>query len=410
MATYSENRRRGWLMVAYGALSLMILQYLCYNAFSLFVVPITEDLGISRSALSLTTTIASIAGMVIAPIAGRLFSVKSVRKLMLMGLTVTSLSIALQYFAKSVMLLYVLAGVRDCGVEFCLMMPLAILMNRWFGNDRSFAFSIISIGTSLGGVLLSVPLSNLIAGAGWRNAYLICGLGAMAILVPLCFFIVKDWPEGTQPASAPKAGEDGESAPKGDVKSFTAQLHKDGRFWLLAIGLMANSFCCVGLYHISTFAQSLAFDPGFAAMMISVHSIGAVVSKLLMGKLFDRKGIRGGVLLGSGCQILAYGLMILACMMPGKALLVASILAYGLSFGSQSLYSSSIISRIFDMEYYSIVAGELAVFVLLAGAFSNPVVSAVYDMTHSYSIAWTLCLAMGAVALVCLMSLGKKKA
>ena len=56
-------------MVAYGALSLMILQYLCYNAFSLFAIPITEDLGISRSALSLTTTIASIAGMVIAPTA-----------------------------------------------------------------------------------------------------------------------------------------------------------------------------------------------------------------------------------------------------------------------------------------------------------------------------------------------------
>ena len=128
-----------------------------------------------------------------------------------------------------------------------------------------------------------------------------------------------------------------------------------------------------------------------------------------MGRLFDRKGIRGGVLLGSGCQILAYGLMVLTCMMPGKALLVASILAYGLSFGSQSLYSSSIISRIFDMDHYSIVAGELAVFVLLAGAFSNPVVSAVYDLTQSYAAAWIVCLAMGAVALVCLMSLGKKK-
>ena len=408
MSNYSNNRKRGWLIVAYGALSLMILQYLCYNAFSLFVVPITQDLGISRSALSLTTTIASIAGMIIAPIAGRLFSVKSVKKLMLMGLTVTSLSIALQYFAKSVMLLYVLAGVRDCGVEFCLMMPLAILMNRWFGEDRSFAFSIISVGTSLGGVLLSVPLSNLIASAGWRNAYLICGLAAMAILVPLCFFIVKDWPDGVGSASGSAA--DGEkAASKEDSKSFSVQLHKDRRFWLLAIGLMANSFCCVGLYHISTFAQSLAFDAGFAAAMISVHSIGAVASKLLMGKLFDRKGIRGGVLLGSGCQILAYGLMVLTCMMPGKALLVASILAYGLSFGSQSLYSSSIISRIFDMDHYSIVAGELAVFVLLAGAFSNPVVSAVYDLTQSYAAAWIVCLAMGAVALVCLMSLGKKK-
>ena len=395
-------------MVAYGALSLMILQYLCYNAFSLFAIPITEDLGISRSALSLTTTIASIAGMVIAPIAGRMFSVRSVRKLMLMGLTVTSLSIALQYFAKSVMLLYVLAGLRDCGVEFCLMMPLAILMNRWFGEDRSFAFSIISVGTSLGGVLLSVPLSNLIATAGWRNAYLFCGLGAMAILLPLCFFIVKDWPEGQGPAAGISAEKGEGDAQKTDSKSFVAQLHKDRRFWMLAVGLMANSFCCVGLYHLSTFAQSLNFEGSFAAMMISVHSIGAVMSKLLMGKLFDKKGIRGGVALGSGGQIAAYGLMVLACLHPSKTLLVASILAYGLSFGSQSLYTSGIVSRIFDMDHYSIVAGELAVFVLLAGAFSNPVVSAIYDMTQSYTAAWVICLAMGFVAMVSLWSLGKK--
>ena len=188
------KKNYGWFIVAYGVISMMVIQYLSYNAFSLFVVPITEDLGITRGKLSLTTTIASLVGMVVAPIAGRLFSRKSVKRLILIGLTLTSLAIASQYFAASVHVLYALAVLRDIGVQFCMIMPLSILMNRWFKENRSFAFSIIAVGISLGGVLFSVPLSDLIDTAGWRQAYLICGLIALAVLVPLCALVVKDYP------------------------------------------------------------------------------------------------------------------------------------------------------------------------------------------------------------------------
>ena len=47
----------GWLIVLYGALVMSTLHYTCFNSFGLFVVPVTEGLGISRAAFSLTMTV-----------------------------------------------------------------------------------------------------------------------------------------------------------------------------------------------------------------------------------------------------------------------------------------------------------------------------------------------------------------
>ena len=88
---------------------------------------------------------------------------------------------------------------------------------------------------------------------------------------------------------------------------------------------------------------------------------------------------------------------------------IASILCYGLSFGSQSLYSPSIISRTFGFEHYSLVAGEAAVFTLLGSAISNPVVSGSFDLTQSYTVSWIICLGMGLLSLVCFLSLVKRQ-
>jgi len=230
----------------------------------------------------------------------------------------------------------------------------------------------------------------------------------MGLLIPLCLVIVRDYPAGWQ---APAGEDSGPAQEKGQGKdtAFIRQLHRDSRFWLLAAGMACNSFCCVGLYHISTFPETLGFPGSFAALMLSVHSIGAIASKLIMGQLFDKKGLKGGILLGSAGAAAAYLLMVLASLQPAKPLIVAAILCYGLSFGSQSLYTSAIISRVFDIRYYSIVAGEIAVFTLMASAFSNPIVSGLYDITRSYTPAWILCSGMAVLALVCLMRLAGKQ-
>ena len=62
----------GWLIVIYGALVMSTLHYTCFNSFGLFVVPVTEGLGISRAAFSLTMTVGSIASVIASPLTGDL--------------------------------------------------------------------------------------------------------------------------------------------------------------------------------------------------------------------------------------------------------------------------------------------------------------------------------------------------
>ena len=66
----------GWFIVA-GCVLIMALGYApLVSCASLFIKPITEDLGIGRSAYTLVNTISTLLGVFLAPLAGKLMSSK----------------------------------------------------------------------------------------------------------------------------------------------------------------------------------------------------------------------------------------------------------------------------------------------------------------------------------------------
>lgn len=148
----------GWIIVLYGALVMSTLHYTCFNSFGLFVVPVTEGLGISRAAMSLTMTIGSAASVILAPVAGNMLAKKSVKKCMFLGILVSGLCIFCQGFATSVFHLYFLTLILQAASMFALALPFSVLMLRWFDENRAFATSIIFVGVSLGGACLHRPL------------------------------------------------------------------------------------------------------------------------------------------------------------------------------------------------------------------------------------------------------------
>jgi len=54
-------------------------------------------------------------------------------------------------------------------------------------------------------------------------------------------------------------------------------------------------------------------------------------------------------------------------------------------------------------EHYSEVCGEAAVFNLLAGVVSNPLLSGLYDLTGGYTLAWCVCLGFSVASLLLLL-------
>ena len=72
----------GWWIVVVCTLIMATFFTLLLSCISLFIVPITEDLGITRSAFGVFSTILMILGMILSPIAGKICATKNTRTIM----------------------------------------------------------------------------------------------------------------------------------------------------------------------------------------------------------------------------------------------------------------------------------------------------------------------------------------
>ena len=70
----------GWWIVIACTLIMGTIFPLIHACLSLFIVPVTEDFGISRSTFSVFTLIASTTVMFFAPMAGKLLATRNIKK------------------------------------------------------------------------------------------------------------------------------------------------------------------------------------------------------------------------------------------------------------------------------------------------------------------------------------------
>ena len=85
----------------------------------------------------------------------------------------------------------VLAAAGLCAVSW---VPSGALMARWFTERRGSMMGLAFSGMGAG-VLAIGPLAQwLITSHGWRAAYLILGLGTLAVLLPLIWLGVREAP------------------------------------------------------------------------------------------------------------------------------------------------------------------------------------------------------------------------
>ena len=71
----------GWVIVAYGVLCMLVLHYGTIGSQAIFLLPITKDLGVSTTTLTLASTYSTIVSFIVTPIAGKLMNDKSLKKL-----------------------------------------------------------------------------------------------------------------------------------------------------------------------------------------------------------------------------------------------------------------------------------------------------------------------------------------
>jgi MFS family permease len=166
------------------------------NALSnFFLIPVTEEFGISRSAFTLTSTLVGICGMVFSPVWGKIFSKGNIRIVFSLGLMLFAVTYMSYSLAQNIYHMYLSA--LGVGIAFsgCAFMPVSILITAWFKKCRGLAMSLALSGIGVGGGVLSPVITEWIAVYGWRQTYFYMGFMVVFIALPIAFFLLRQTPE-----------------------------------------------------------------------------------------------------------------------------------------------------------------------------------------------------------------------
>src|SRR5918995_1312249 len=178
----------GWRMVGLVSVIRIVGGGLHQFGFTVFFLPISQDLGISRAATSLAFSLSRAQGAIEAPLVGYLvdrFGPKPIimAAAVLAGVGYILLSWGNSYAAFLAVYLFVISLAFIAGFVHSPM----VIANSWFVRRRARAMTVVSAAVPVGGALISPLLALGVETMGWRWAAFASGCIFLMVCFPLSF-------------------------------------------------------------------------------------------------------------------------------------------------------------------------------------------------------------------------------
>lgn len=244
----------GWRMIAIGAAVRVLGGGFHLYGFTVFFLPLSQDLGLTRAATSLAFSLARAEGALEGPLAGYMLDRFGPRPVMLVGILFSGVGYMLLSGVNSYLtFMLVYLGVISLAFGAGFMHAPMIMANTWFIRRRALAMTLISASIGTGGALLTPILSMAIQTWGWRLGAFFAGVGILAIGLPLASFVRRS-PEsmGLMPdggltgkpgnSAEPRAKDAEQRRP--EVEFTPAQAIRTPAFWMF---IFATMFRVAGL-------------------------------------------------------------------------------------------------------------------------------------------------------------------
>ena len=285
----------GWVIV--GACTVLTLLTVGMRmGIGPFILPLSQDLGFSRSLLSSIVAIGMLCYGLGMPLAGWLVARKGTRTVLLIGTVVVVLSCIWTVNARTPWSFFWAYGVAlSLGLAFTSPVAVTPMISRWFTRQRGMALFFLSTGSMAGIAVMTPVFTYTIARWGWQNTLLGFSAAFALIISAMAFWIVRDTaPENTDllPAQieAKKqlaAAEPAQAAIKKAALSFR-QAIATAPFWQIFLGLFACGFSMnlLGTHGVPMLMDH-GFDAGSSAGGIGLIGLVAIFSTLALGRLSD---------------------------------------------------------------------------------------------------------------------------
>jgi MFS family permease len=407
----------GWWVVLVAVVAMFAATLTGGSGFSVFVLPISNDLGWDRRTIAGALSLGTILGALAAPYFGRLVDLYGARVMLTatgLGLGVTLLPIAWVQLPVFFYLFFGSARLIDMGI---LNTAATTAVANWFIRLRGRALGLTVAGNAIG-VAIMTPLAQwIIEGWGWRVAWFLLALASAAILTPLAWWLVRRRPEDlglrpdgdpalipsppvpgavpSLPASAgngPRRGArrapaQDEGADLGPDWSLDRAL-RTATFWLLVTSSSLGMFSIAGLnfHQVPTLIDN-GLDASTVAWLVSLFALGWAFGCVLWGLVVEHVPSRYALAL---VQLLAGACMLAVTHIRDVPTAILYAAAYGLMSGGKETLDAVVWADYFGRRSLGAIRGFSRPLIVGANAGGGFVAGWAYDSLGSYAAIFTV--------------------
>lgn len=375
------------------------------NSASLFLTPVSEDLGIGMGSLSLYFSVASVITMLCLPIAGKMMAKYDIRLILTIAVICQAGSFAMFGLMNSVWGWYIFAMPLSFGSIFIIQMAGPVLINQWFKKHNGLAIGIMMASSGALGAIIQPIVGKLIVNQGWRSSYIIVGLFVMVVSIAvILLFIRKPQDKKMLPYGAEEQAVQSNEKAKGTSENKGISLaiaKKSSAFYaLILFFFLITSFGSFAM-HIPSYAIGLGYDVAFAGGLMSAYLIGAVVGALVFGFLSDKIGAKNTALMAMFAGIIC--LVLLIFFAKSTFVLVLAIGIFGFVTASIGTLGPVLTSSLFGAKEYSQIFSNVSLGLAISGIVALPIYGYIFEFTGSYTGALYTMLAMMIIAIGCIV-------
>jgi MFS family permease len=374
-----------------------------------FLKPMTQDLGWSRTDISLGQTVSTVVGGFIAFAIGPLIDRRGARGLMVVGAIAGGLGYMTLGLVQEVWHYYLVrGGLITIGAAGMGSGVVNIAVANWFIRMRGRAIAIGAMGLSLAALVLPVASTWLIDRMGWRWSWVVIGLSVWVVVTPIGWFVMRRRPEdhGLLPDGVPVRVATGQLPPPEPEQRWTRQeAARTPALWLLIVGFGLSSMgMSAMLLHLIPYLSDQGFSAGQAAAGFGMIGVAGLVSKPLWGLALERFPAKACAL----AEFLLMGTGIaLILRINNEATMYAAILVFGLGIGGVVTVQEVVWADFFGRLTLGTVRSVGRPFGIVTSAAGPVFAGAAYDLRNSYEIAFIVFIVANLLAAALILAIPK---
>lgn len=380
----TPNRYSVWTIVLAAAAIAGIAMGI-RTVMGLYMKPMTEALGFTRSDFSLAIGIANITWGLAAPFTGVWADTQGAARVVAAGVVATVGGLLVMWGAATSVHLFLSGILLGLGIAGAGINTMVGAVGR-AANDANRSAAIATVGLGSGvGILLALPYAHvMIEAVGWQTSLLVLAATgfAMIALIP----VIAGAPVARDDASMPQSWEDA-----------LRQAARSPSFWLLNAGFFVCGFHIV-FYgtHLPAYVADQGLAPEVAVWALVMVGVGNLIGTYLAGQwgrfLPKRYGL---ALIYVGRSVVFLGFLYLPIT---PLVIIALSAALGLLWLATVPLTSSLVATFFGARWMTMLYGIVFLSHQLGSFLGVWMAGVVFDELQSYDLMWWISVALGVAA------------